>query len=121
MNRQEQKRTTTRVIRKFRKMLMNDPFFEKRFDIQEVQMSYVDGVIYKRYVFIFKHPSGVVIKKETAWYNIWEITNLGFHGLFNNYNDFIMTDMKWNGYDKISALSEEIMTQYKEAYKALSQ
>jgi hypothetical protein len=121
MNQQEQKRTTTRVVRKFRKMLMNDPFFEKRFDIQEVQMSYVDGVIYKRYVFIFKHPSGVVIKKETAWYNIWEITNLGFHGLFNNYNDFIMTDMKWNGYDKISALSEEIMTQYKEAYKALSQ
>jgi hypothetical protein len=102
-------------------MLMTDPFFEKRFDIQEVQMSYVDGVIYKRYVFIFKHPSGVVIKKETAWYNIWEITNLGFHGLFNNYNDFIMTDMKWNGYDKISALSEEIMAQYKEAYKALSQ
>jgi hypothetical protein len=120
MNQQEQKRTTTRVVRKFRKMLMTDPFFEKRFDIQEVQMSYLDGVIYKRYVFIFKHPSGAVIKKETAWYNIWEITNLGFHGLFNNYNEFIMTDMKWNGYDKVSALSKEIMTQYEEAYKELS-
>jgi hypothetical protein len=120
MNRQEQKRSTTRVVRKFRKMLMTDPFFEKRFDIQEVQMAYVDGVIYKRYVFIFKHPSGAVIKKETAWYNVFEIINAGFHGLLNNYNDFIMVDMKWNGYDKVSALSNELMEQYKEAYEALA-
>jgi hypothetical protein len=120
MNRQKQKRTTTRAVRKFRKMLMTDPFFEKRFDIQEVEMSYVDGVIYKRYAFIFKHPNGAVIKKETAWYNIWEITNLGFHGLFNNYNDFITTDMKWNGYKKLSTLSDELIDEYKEAYDQLS-
>jgi hypothetical protein len=120
MNRQTQKRNSTKAVRKFRKMLMTDPFFEKRFDIQEIQMAYVDEVIYKRYVFIFKHPNGAVIKKETAWYNIWEITNLGFHGLFNNYNDFIMVDMKWNGYDKMSALSDELIEQYKEAYEALA-
>ena len=120
MNRQEQKRNTTRVVRKFRKMLITDPFFENRFDIQEVQMSYVDGVIYKRYVFIFKHPSGEVIKKETAWYNVYEVISGGHYGLLNQYNDFIMEDMKWNGFKKVSALSEEIMTQYAEAYKALS-
>lgn len=120
MNRQEQKRTTTRVVRKFRKMLMTDPFFEKRFDIQEVQMSYVDGVIYKRYVFIFKHPSGEVIKRETAWYNVFQVISGGFNGLLNHYNDFIMVDMKWNGYDKMSALSDELIEQYQEAYKALS-
>ena len=120
MNRQEQKRNTTRVVRKFRKMLMTDPFFEKRFDIQEVQMSYVDGVVYKRYVFIFKHPNGSVIKKETAWYNVYEVISGGHYGLLNQYNDFIMEDMKWNGFKKVSALSEEIMTQYAEAYKALS-
>ena len=118
MNRQEQKRGSNRVVRMYRKKLMSDPFFEKRFDIQEVQMTYVDGVIYKRYVFIFKHPNGVVVKKETHWYNIWEIVR--FTRLFQDYNNFIMDDMKWNGYDKVSALSEEIMTQYAEAYKALS-
>jgi hypothetical protein len=120
MNRQTQKRKSTKAVRKFRKMLMTDLFFEKRFDIQEIQMAYVDEVIYKRYVFIFKHPNGAVIKKETAWYNIWEITIPSFHGLFNNYNDFIAVDMKWNGYDKVSALSEELITKYQEAYKALS-
>lgn len=118
MNRQEQKRGSNRVVRMYRKKLMSDPFFEKRFDIQEIEMAYVDEVIYKRYVFIFKHPNGAVIKKETAWYNIWEIVR--FTRLFQDYNNFIMDDMKWNGYDKVSALSEEIMTQYAEAYKALS-
>lgn len=118
MNRQNQKRKSTKAVRRFRNRIMADQFFENRFDIQEVQMSYIDGIIYKRYVFTFKHPNGAVIKKETKWYNIWEIVR--FTRLFQDYNSFIMEDMKWNGFKKVSALSEEIMTQYAEAYKALS-
>ena len=118
MNRQEQKRSSNRVVRMYRKKLMSDPFFEKRFDIQEVQMAYIDEVIYKRYAFIFKHPNGAVIKKETKWYNIWEIVR--FTRLFQDYNNFIMDDMKWNGYDKMSALSDELIEQYKEPYVGLA-
>ena len=120
MNRQEQKSNTNRVFLKFRKMLMTDAFFEKRFDIQEVEMNYFNEVIYKRYVFIFKHPKGPVIKKETAWYNVFEITRSGFGSLANDYNNFIMIDMEWDGSDKLSTLSDEIIEQYQEAYKELS-
>lgn len=120
MNRQEQKRNTNRLVRRLRKTLMTDPFFEKRFDIQEIQMSYVDGVVYKRYVFIFKHPNGAVIKKETAWYNVYEVISGGHYGLSNQYNNFIMVDMEWDGSNKLSSLSDEIIEQYQEAYKALS-
>ena len=52
--------------------------------------------------------------------NVYEVISGGHYGLLNQYNDFIMEDMKWNGFKKVSALSEEIMTQYAEAYKALS-
>jgi hypothetical protein len=118
MNKQKQKRKSNQLVRRYRKMLAADPYFEKRFDIQEVQMSYIDGIIYKRYAFIFKHPNGAVIKKETKWYNIWEIVR--FTRLFSDYNNFIMDDMKWNGFDKVSTISEELIAQYKEAYEQLS-
>lgn len=121
MKQKTQKRNMNRLIRQYRKMLMSDPYFEKRFDIQEVQMAYFDGIVYKRYVFIFKHPNGAVIKKETAWYNVWDIAYKGYTGLFNHYNDFIIQDMKWNGYDKVSSLSEELIKHYQEAYIELSQ
>lgn len=118
MNRQTQKRKSTKLVRKFRNRIMADQFFENRFDIQEVQMAYIDGIIYKRYVFVFKHPNGEVIKKETHWYNIWEIVR--FTRLFQDYNSFIMDDMKWDGFKKVSALSEELIAHYKEAYNELS-
>lgn len=113
MTKQKSKRSTNRAVRKFRKMLMTDPYFQKRFDIQEVQMAFSTdySVIYKRYVFIFKYPNGKVYKKETAWYNTYEITR---NVLFKDYNEFIIDEIKWQ------VLSEELIEQYKEAYIELS-
>lgn len=115
MNKQQLKRSTNRAVRKYRKMLLTDPYFEKSFDIQEVQMAFsIDyDVVYKRYAFIFKAPNGKVWKTETAWYNTYEIIG---QKLFDDFNDFIMREVKW----KVDDISNTLIDEYQEAYRELS-
>jgi hypothetical protein len=114
MNKKKQRREMNRIIRRFRKELQTDKWFDGRFRIQEIQMG--DGrdeLVFKRYLFMYGDGKRFVME-ESQWVNMFDIRR----EILSAYNKFIMEKCGYTG--PIATISEAIMEEYSEAYKELA-